>query len=40
MEAKAWSYGVQWHPEDNYKENPQQMEIFNKFVTESKQSAQ
>ncbi|MCX6497068.1 MAG: type 1 glutamine amidotransferase [Rhodoluna sp.] len=35
IEAKAWSYGVQWHPEDNYKENPQQMELFTKFVSEA-----
>lgn len=36
INAKAWSYGVQWHPEDNYKENPQQMELFNRFVMEAK----
>jgi putative glutamine amidotransferase len=36
IEAKAWSYGVQWHPEDNYKTNPQQMELFTKFVSEAK----
>lgn len=36
IEAKAWSYGVQWHPEDNYKENAQQMELFKKFVDETK----
>ena len=35
IEAKAWAYGVQWHPEDNYKTNPQQMELFSKFVSES-----
>jgi putative glutamine amidotransferase len=36
IEAKAWSYGVQWHPEDNYKTNPQQTELFVRFITESK----
>ena len=36
IEADAWSYGVQWHPEDNYKENPQQMELFSKFIAEAK----
>lgn len=35
IEANAWSYGVQWHPEDNYATNQQQMELFTKFVTES-----
>jgi len=35
IEAKAWSYGVQWHPEDNYTKNQQQMELFTKFVSES-----
>ena len=37
IDAKAWAYGVQWHPEDNYKENPQQMELFNKFVSEARE---
>ena len=36
IDAKAWAYGVQWHPEDNYKDNPQQMELFNKFVSEAR----
>jgi len=35
IESKAWSYGVQWHPEDNYTNNQQQMELFTKFVSES-----
>jgi len=35
IEAKAWSYGVQWHPEDNYKSNQQQQELFTKFVSEA-----
>ena len=35
IEAKAWSYGVQWHPEDNYTTNQQQMELFTKLVSES-----
>jgi putative glutamine amidotransferase len=35
IEAKAWSYGVQWHPEDNYTTNQQQMDLFRKFVSES-----
>jgi putative glutamine amidotransferase len=35
IEAKAWSYGVQWHPEDNYKSIQQQMELFTKFVSEA-----
>ncbi|MFM8927694.1 MAG: gamma-glutamyl-gamma-aminobutyrate hydrolase family protein [Rhodoluna sp.] len=36
--AKAWAYGVQWHPEDNYKENPQQLELFQKLVSESRKN--
>ncbi|MBU6144420.1 MAG: type 1 glutamine amidotransferase [Acidobacteria bacterium] len=33
--SKAWAYGVQWHPEDNYKENPQQLELFQRLVIEA-----
>jgi putative glutamine amidotransferase len=36
IDAKAWSYGVQWHPEDNYKTEAQQMELFTKFIEETK----
>ena len=35
IEAKAWSYGVQWHPEDNATTDKQQFEIFEKFVSEA-----
>lgn len=31
-EAKAWAYGVQWHPEDNYDEDGAQLEIVRKFI--------
>ena len=33
--AKGWAYGVQWHPEDNFASNRQQLEIFEKFVSEA-----
>ena len=35
IEAKAWAYGVQWHPEDNAVSDEQQHEIFLKFVLEA-----
>jgi putative glutamine amidotransferase len=35
--AKAWSFGVQWHPEDNYKTDAQQAELFAKFLDEARQ---
>ena len=35
IEAKAWAYGVQWHPEDNAVSDQQQHEIFLKFVSEA-----
>lgn len=35
IEAKAWAYGVQWHPEDNSTTDKQQFEIFKKFVAEA-----
>lgn len=30
----AWSYAVQWHPEDNAAENLQQAELFARFIDE------
>ena len=30
--STGWAYGVQWHPEDNYDSNPQQLEILSKLV--------
>ena len=35
IEAKAWAYGVQWHPEDNSTTNQQQHELFSRFVMEA-----
>ena len=32
--SKAWAYGVQWHPEDNWAENEQQLALFKRFVAE------
>ncbi len=36
--SKAWAYGVQWHPEDNYRQNPQQLELFEKLVNEARKN--
>jgi putative glutamine amidotransferase len=33
--SEAWAYGVQWHPEDTFAENAQQLAVFKKFVTEA-----
>lgn len=30
--SKGWAFGVQWHPEDNYDEEPGQLEIMKSFV--------
>lgn len=35
MDAPAWAFGVQWHPEDNYDSNSPQLELFQTFVRES-----
>ena len=32
LPSKAWAFGVQWHPEDNYKDVPNQLEIVKAFV--------
>jgi putative glutamine amidotransferase len=31
-EAKAWAFGVQWHPEDNYDTDSAQLEIVRNFI--------
>lgn len=33
--SRAWAFGVQWHPEDNYDTNPPQLEMMRRFVRES-----
>jgi putative glutamine amidotransferase len=33
--SEAWAFAVQWHPEDNYDSNPQQLAIFERFVSEA-----
>jgi putative glutamine amidotransferase len=33
--SKAWAFGVQWHPEDNFAENAQQLALFERFVAEA-----
>ena len=33
--SKAWAFGVQWHPEDNYSTNSQQLALFERFVREA-----
>lgn len=30
--AKQWAYGLQWHPEDNYLEEPLQAELVTSFI--------
>ena len=35
VEAKAWTIGLQCHPEDNYLEFPENLSIFEKFVSEA-----
>lgn len=33
--SKAWAVAVQWHPEDNFSENADQLGLFEKFVAEA-----
>ena len=35
IEAQAWAFGVQWHPEDNFDTNSPQLDIVRKFVSEA-----
>ena len=35
IDAPAWAFGVQWHPEDNYDTNAAQLEILSRFVSEA-----
>ena len=35
IDAPAWAFGVQWHPEDNYDTNSAQLEILSRFVSEA-----
>jgi putative glutamine amidotransferase len=34
----AWAFGVQWHPEDNYKAEPANLDIFKALVAQAKKS--
>lgn len=33
--ALDWGYGVQWHPEDNFEDDPAQLEMIKRFVVEA-----
>ena len=35
IDAPAWAFGVQWHPEDNFDTNAAQLEILSRFVSEA-----
>jgi putative glutamine amidotransferase len=39
-EARAWVIGVQWHPEDDAAETPDQQRLFDSFVKSCKVNAQ
>jgi putative glutamine amidotransferase len=34
--AKAWTAAVQWHPEDNFETEPENLAIFEKLVAEAR----
>ncbi len=34
VDAKAWTVGVQWHPEDTWTEDEAQVELMSRFVRE------
>jgi putative glutamine amidotransferase len=35
LPSSAWAFGVQWHPEDNFADNTQQLALFKRFVDEA-----
>ena len=35
VDAPAWTIGLQWHPEDNFSEQSQNLAIFKRFVAEA-----
>ena len=35
IDAPAWAFGVQWHPEDNFDTNAPQLELFKRVVSEA-----
>ena len=35
IDAPAWAFGVQWHPEDNFDTNAPQLDLFKRFVNEA-----
>jgi len=35
IDAPAWAFGVQWHPEDNFETNLPQAQLFARFVQAS-----
>ncbi|MSV74807.1 MAG: gamma-glutamyl-gamma-aminobutyrate hydrolase family protein, partial [Actinobacteria bacterium] len=37
-DAKAWTVGVQWHPEDTYAQDAQQRELMGALVCEAGRS--
>lgn len=32
VDAPAWMVGIQWHPEDTYADDPQQLELLGTFI--------
>ena len=35
VKGATWAYGVQWHPEDNYKAEPANLDIFKALVAQA-----
>ena len=38
VDAKAWTVGVQWHPEDTYASDEHQMQLMRRLVQEAANS--
>jgi putative glutamine amidotransferase len=38
VKGAAWAYGVQWHPEDNYKVEPANLDIFKALVAQAQKN--
>lgn len=39
VDAPAWMVGIQWHPEDTFMEDPQQLELLGTFIRHAAGSA-
>ncbi len=39
IDAPAWMVGIQWHPEDTFRDDPRQLRVFEDLVVRARESA-